>query len=140
MNNNNSSDNSIFPYNNYEIAERQRELKLVREGEKMSKEQREARIKEIYNTFNNSTEQIKMEFPSFVQKELYNHEQKMQDAPGRVSPMIPIPKKRSEKNNYWGGKKGKTQRKNKKSKKSKTQRKIKKTKKRKTRKSTRRRR
>ena len=141
-NNNSNSDNpiSIFPNNNYEIAERQRELQIVRKGEKMSNEQREARIKEIHNTFKNPTEQIMFEFPSFVKKELYNHKKKMQDAPGRVSPMIPIPKKISENKNYWGGKKGKTQRKNKKSKKSKTQRKIKKTKKRKTRKSIRRRR
>ena len=70
--------------------------------------------------------------------ERVEHETKMTQYTG-LPPMIRINYggKNGKKN---GGKKGKTQRKNKKSKKSKTQRKIKKTKKSKTRKSTRRRR
>ena len=74
-----------------------------------------------------------------ISKELTAHQTKMDLNPSGVSPMIPINYGRQN-GRQNGGKKGKTQRKNKKSKKSKTQRKIKKTKKSKTRKSTRRRR
>lgn len=83
----------------------------------------------------NAIEEIKLYFGNDISDELTAHHKKMSENPGRVSPMIPINYARKN-----GGKKGKTQRKNKKSKKSKTQRKIKKTKKSKTRKSTRRRR
>jgi len=81
------------------------------------------------------SKELEFYFGNDISKELTAHQTKMEQSSVKVSPMIPINYGRKN-----GGKKGKTQRKNKKSKKSKTQRKIKKTKKSKTRKSTRRRR
>lgn len=86
----------------------------------------------------NPREELEFYLGNDMHAEQEEHKTKMTQYPG-LPPMIRINYggKNGKKN---GGKKGKTQRKNKKSKKSKTQRKIKKTKKSKTRKSTRRRR
>ena len=87
------------------------------------------------------SKELEFYFGNDIKQELTAHKTKMDQSRGWVSPMIPINYDYGRQNGRKnGGKKGKTQRKNKKSKKSKTQRKIKKTKKSKTRKSTRRRR
>ncbi len=86
----------------------------------------------------NPREELEFYLGNDMNAEQEEHKEKMKKIPG-LPPMIRI-NYGGKNGKKYGGKKGKTQRKNKKSKKSKTQRKIKKTKKSKTRKSTRRRR
>ena len=144
--NTSSSENSIKK--NMEEDLERRTFRARQHVKKLTNEGKKELIDTIINKHQGEgtspSEELEYYFGNDISDELTAHNIKMKQSSVKVSPMIPIkydygrnPINYGRKN---GGKKGKTQRKNKKSKKSKTQRKIKKTKKSKTRKSTRRRR
>jgi len=84
---------------NFNDDEEMRIRYLVRKGEKMSNNDRQKVIKNIFATHTNPGKEITTRFPKFVSKELAEHNKEMQRNP-RVSPMIRI--------NYGKGGKRKT--------------------------------
>ncbi len=138
--NTSSSENSIKK--NMEEDLERRTFRARQHVKKLTNEGKKELIDTIINKHQGEgtspSEELEYYFGNDIRDELAAHNNKMSEKSG-ISPMIPINYGRQN-GRQNGGKKGKTQRKNKKSKKSKTQRKIKKTKKSKTRKSTRRRR